>query len=248
MRQTIVITDLTQMPTWNQVCVTGINANGECIRPVRVGGFLRKHLYLNNKLAIRPRARITFDFTAAKIELPHIEDKTFDPSSIVSQGVCSNTEWEHVLKSSSFRRVKDIYDGFLQDYSWVRPGAKTRSIATLPAVTVLNVQLPEWEEGKLKYRLSFKDNTGDMFDRPVSDLTFRELCYREVKRKSRSRLDVVGELNSLLKNADRVYLRVGLARPWVQPGLGESRCYLQVTGIYTFPDYLEGKTFVDFLT
>jgi hypothetical protein len=24
------------------------------------------------------------------------------------------------------------------------------------------------------------------------------------------------------------------------------RCYLQITGIYTFPDYLKGSTFVDF--
>jgi hypothetical protein len=28
---------------------------------------------------------------------------------------------------------------------------------------------------------------------------------------------------------------------------GESWCYLQVNGIYTFPDYLEGKCFADFL-
>jgi hypothetical protein len=26
------------------------------------------------------------------------------------------------------------------------------------------------------------------------------------------------------------------------------RCYLQITGIYTFPDYLKGRTFIDFRT
>jgi hypothetical protein len=40
-----------------------------------------------------------------------------------------------------------------------------------------------------------------------------------------------------------LYLRIGLARGWdEQP----DRCYLQITGIYTFPDYLAGKTFDDF--
>lgn len=247
MRQTIVITDLTQMPTGNQVCVTGISEKGECIRPVCGGGFLKKYLYINNKVSIRPRARIGFDFTPAKIEPPHIEDKTFDPTSIVSCGICNDTEWEHVLKSSSYTRVNDIYDGFLQDFSWVKTGAKTKSIATLSAATSLNVQLPEWE-GKLKYKLSFKDGTNQMFDRPISDLTFRELCYKKIKRDNHYRLDVSYEFISIFNKADRVYIRLGLARPWIQPGSNEPKCYLQVTGIYTFPDYLNGKTFADFLT
>ena len=247
MRQIIVITDLTQMPAGNQVCVAGISENGECIRPVCNGGFLKKYLYVDNRVLIRPGARIEFDFIQAKIEPPHIEDKTFDPTSIVSYGVCNNNEWEHVLKSSSYTRVKDIYDGFLQDFSWVKPGAKTRSIATLSAATTLIVQLPEWE-GKLKYKLSFKDSIGDMFDRPISDLTFRELCYKKIKRDKHSRLAISSELTGLFKNADRVYLRLGLARPFRTTPTTEPRCYLQVTGIYTFPDYLHGKTFADFLT
>ena len=249
MRQIIVITDLTQMPYphENQVCVVGIAETGECIRPICAGGFLKKYLYISDEMTIRPGARIEFDFTAAKIEPPHIEDKTFDPSSIISHGLCNNTEWEQVLKNSSYDRVVDIYDGFLQDLKWVKPGTKTRSIATLSRVTALNVQLPEWS-GKLRYRLSFRDGSGNAFDSPVSDLTFRELCYKEVKRTGRSPSTLASELTSLLKNANRVYLRLGLARPWIQPGLSEARCYLQVTGIYTFPDYLQGKTFADFLT
>lgn len=246
MQQTIVITDLTQMPTGNQVCVIGINENGECIRPVCDGGFLKKYLYIDNALAIRPRARIGFDFTQAKIEPPHIEDKTFDPSSIVSHGLCSEAEWEHVLQGSSYIRGDDIYGGFLQDHSWVRPGADTRSIATLSQVFIDNVQLPEWE-GKLRYKLSFRDSTGCIFDRPVSDLAFRELCYKKVKRDGHACLSVSSKLTDLLKSVDRVYLRLGLARPWIQPRSRELRCYLQVTGIYTFPDYLEGKSFADFL-
>lgn len=246
MRQTIVITDLTQMPAGNQVCVAGISEKGECIRPVCSGGFLKKYLYIDNKLATRPRARIEFDFTEARPEPPHIEDKIFDPRSIAYRGLCNDTEWEGVLRSSSYNRVKDIYEGFLRDCSWVKPGTKTRSIATLSRTTVLNVQLSAWN-GRLRYRLSFKDSAGEVFDRPVSDLTFRELCYKKVKRDGCHCLAISNELTRLLKAVAHIYLRLGLARPWIQPGLSESRCYLQVTGIYTFPDYLEGKTFADFL-
>lgn len=46
-----------------------------------------------------------------------------------------------------------------------------------------------------------------------------------------------------LHSVDRIYIRLGLTRPWGDPEV----CWTQVTGIYTFPDYLEGKTFADFI-
>lgn len=246
-RQTIAVTDLTQMPKRDQVCVVGTSEKGECIRPICEGGFQKKYLYADNNVIIRPRARIEFDFTEAKIELPHIEDRTFNPSFIINHGLCTNADWESVLRNSSYVRVEDIYDGFLQDRKWVRPGSATRSIATLSEASIANVQVPEWQ-GKLRYRLSFRDVTKDLFDCPVSDLAFRELIYKEVKKNSRPRSDVSRELTDILKRADHIYLRLGLARPFERSTADESRCYLQVTAVHTFPDYLQGKTFADFLT
>jgi hypothetical protein len=45
-------------------------------------------------------------------------------------------------------------------------------------------------------------------------------------------------------NQRTTFLRIGLARLWERY---PDRCYLQVTGIYTFPDYLRGRTFTDFV-
>lgn len=249
MRQMIVITDVTQMPGpgGKQVCVVGITQTGECIRPVCEGGFQKKYLYIGNTLVIRPRARIGFDFTEVNVEPPHIEDREFAPSSIVNYGMCNDVDWENVLRSSSYIKVTDIYNGFLQDGNWVKPGSKTKSIATLSQATLISVQLPEWE-GNLRYRLSFRDISRNIFDCPISDLAFRELCYKEVKRDGHLRSSVSGELTNTLKSVDRMYLRLGLARPFRKSEVDEPRCYLQVTGIYTFPDYLQGKTFADFLT
>jgi len=245
MRQTIVITDLTQMPDGNQACVVGISEKGECIRPVCEGGFQKRYLYVGKKVVIRPRARIEFDFTEAKIEPPHIEDRAFNPSSIINHGLCNDADWENILRNSSYGRVEDIYNGFLQDGKWVKPGSATRSIATLSKASISNVQLPE-REGKLRYRLSFRDITRNLFDCPISDLAFRELIYREVKKNNRPRSDVSSELTNILKRVDRIYLRLGLARPFKRSAAEEPRCYLQVTGVHTFPDYLQGKTFADF--
>ena len=46
-----------------------------------------------------------------------------------------------------------------------------------------------------------------------------------------------------LFNERTTFLRIGLARHW---GKFPDRCYLQITGIYSFPDYLDGRTFADF--
>jgi hypothetical protein len=40
-----------------------------------------------------------------------------------------------------------------------------------------------------------------------------------------------------------IYLRIGLSRGWQKY---PDRCYLQVNGVFTFPDYLDGKTFLDY--
>jgi hypothetical protein len=49
-------------------------------------------------------------------------------------------------------------------------------------------------------------------------------------------------LTAALQSA-QVFLRIGLARGWEK---FPDRCYLQVTGVYSFPDYLGGRCFADF--
>ena len=246
MQGTIIITDLTQMPSPDGVCVVGIDGRNQCIRPVLSNGVLRRHLYVGKALVIRPRARIEFDFHQVPVEAPHIEDLGFDLNSTVYRGSCTDPEWEQVLRDSSFSTVDDIYDGLLQEHRWVEPGAKTRSMGTLPQADIIAVTLPEWS-GRLRYRLSFGDSTGFRYDNiPVSDLAFREFSYSEVKQRNRSAASVSQGLTGLLKSADRLYLRLGLARPWLNPKTGKLGCWMQITGIYTFPDYLGGRSFADF--
>ncbi len=248
MQQTVVITDLTQMKDGNYVCITGINESGQCLRPVsenREKGIPKDLLFYKSKPIIYPKAKVEFDFHPVKLELPHVEDRGFDPSHIVSKGLCSNIEYETILRNNSYIKVVEIYNGLLKEYKYVRPGANTKSIATLARPKIVNINL---SPTSVKPRLSFKDDTGQVFDCPVSDLTLWNLCYSSVKRHGHAIDKMEGELVSKLQRIDTVYLRLGLARPFKVTPATEPRCYLQVTGIYTFPDYLQGKTFADFLT
>ncbi|MBC7263779.1 MAG: hypothetical protein H5T64_05395 [Chloroflexi bacterium] len=54
--------------------------------------------------------------------------------------------------------------------------------------------------------------------------------------------EIRAEIKRQLHSAT-VFLRIGLARGWEK---FPNRCYLQITGVHTFPDYLEGRSFTDF--
>ncbi len=244
MRQKIVITDLTQMPQGNKVCVIGINEQGRTIRPIHDNGFLKNYLYNRSQLIIFPRAIIEFDFIGEKPQPPHIEDMDFDPTFIKYHGLSDDTKWESTLLITSFNTVNKIYEGNLKYGKWVPPGAKTRSIATLSGSTEHSFII---EEGRApKTRIRFLDASGNEYNLPVSDLAIRELCFSEVIRKGKAVADVAGELNRAIAQIRKIYLRVGLARAYKVEGAETEHCYPQITGIHTIPDYLNGKTFADF--
>ena len=240
MKETLIITDLTQMPKGNEVCVVGIDAEGKCIRPVCERGFLKEYLYDSKRgVIVRPGAKVEFDLYPFDVLPPQIEDMMFNPSSITGRGMFTPSEWENTLRRSSFETVSEIYDGLIQDNAWVMPGAETRSIGTLAKTSIIDLYLTP---GSVKPRITFADSSDCEFERPASDLTLWDRCHCLVKDRGQDILSVQKELLSSLQGTDRLYLRVGLARPWGQDG----KCWLQITGVYTFPDYLDGKCFDDF--
>jgi hypothetical protein len=75
----------------------------------------------------------------------------------------------------------------------------------------------------------------------ITDLAWRYFCDFQ-RNKGMPPNNIVSTLTQSLQ-PNNVYLRIGLARGWAK---FPDRCFLQITGVYTFPDYLEGKCFADF--
>jgi len=74
----------------------------------------------------------------------------------------------------------------------------------------------------------------------VTDLAWRYYCDRK-REQGGEPGEICSRLTSALKSS-MVFLRIGLARGWEK---FPDRCYLQITGVHTVPDYLQGKTFAD---
>ena len=225
------------------VCIAGVNPELECIRPVTDDGVRIWTLYRDGKPAIFPGAKLWFDLSPTETAPPHIEDRTFSPRTVAYKDTFQPRHWETLLRRISYESVQGVFDGYLEERR-VAPGAPTRSLGTLRDVTVDNLSA-ESRYRRIGIRMDFKDAAGVVHTRlPVNDLAFRGF-YKSLRSRYRDEDRAARELLQRLKSAARVYLRVGLARP-TAIGRYPEACWSQVTGVYTFPDYLEGRTWADF--
>ena len=124
------------------------------------------------------------------------------------------------------------------------PGAGTRSLGTIADVNIQGVDIDNYK-GRRKFRLTFTDASGKTYlNLPINDLTFRQYLQNLIDTLDNETRAERASMEALL-SFDRIYLRIGLARPYSIPNYPFA-CWRQITGIYTFPDYLGGKTFGDF--
>jgi hypothetical protein len=96
------------------------------------------------------------------------------------------------------------------------------------------------DTGKWEYRITFLDQSGVAYELPVTDLAFRYFLER-LRQGDRFPPNEATNLVTSL-NSRQTYLRIGLARHWEKH---PDHCFVQVTGIHTIPDYLNGCCFAD---
>lgn len=243
METTLLITDVTRMQE-GRVCVAGINSQGISIRPI----FQHTHitegwLYRNGQLIIHPFAWVTFDFLHQRPARPHSEDWVIDAGFKRKVNYTEDNEKKYYLDGFSDRNVAKIFGAEIHHDigSYIREGEGDRSLGTVE-VHITDVfygmSFEDWD-----YRITFTDNAGQQYRLKVTDLSFRYYCYHLRDKEGLSPDKISAKLKEQLV-ANAAFLRIGLARPtWKKH---PHCCFLQITGVYTFPDYLDGYCFADF--
>ena len=245
MRTLLAITDLTRMQE-GRVCVAGYDKNGKCIYPVLPHpGLHERSLYSRGRPVVFPFAIVALDLLQALSQPPHTEDHSFEPTSIRLIDQLDDKHKRAELARTLFPTVKDIFEVpiLTNPGHYVLDGQGPRSLGTIRPRVVIRADYRCPPDGKWEYHLIFVDGGETTFRLTVTDLTWRYYNDRE-QNAGRTPEQISQDLTSRLRlRRSEVYLRVGLARGWKKfPG----RCYLQITGVYTFPDYLNGLTFADF--
>lgn len=244
MKTQLIISDLTRMQE-QRVCVAGYAEDGRCIRPILPPpGIQECSLFASGRPVIFPFAIVEYDLIRATPLPPHTEDYLFDPAAVRAGGALETGRRRDFLCQTLSPNVAAIFEqpvhvdgGF---YLLDRSGP--RSLGTIRPQGSVQVHAQIEANTAIKLRLSFADSGGADYKLAVTDLAWR--YYADFLRRS----EPLGEeglatrLGAALRNKE-VLLRIGLARGWSQH---PDRCYLQITGIYTFPDCLTGRTFADF--
>lgn len=246
MKQPIAITDLTRMRE-PKVCIAGYTRDGTCRRPViPFQGISEWFLYKDEHLVIRPFAVVDLDFQRHVPQAPHTEDWEIDRfhRRLVNAQLAEEKKLR-LLERTASDSVVEIFEAEIhQDFGYyVQAGQGVRSLGTVRPAEITDLIYEPKANGKWDYRIVFNDQAAQTYRLAVTDLAYR--CYLDY-----GRVEVGYPLDDLIPrltgifNQRTTFLRIGLARLWER---FPDRCYLQVTGIYTLPDYLRGRCFADFV-
>jgi hypothetical protein len=185
------------------------------------------------RLKLLPGSKLSGTFASLNMPpvSPHLEDRSW--SNLTVSGSATSREFKSALSQGLFPSVDE---GFEVD---LPPGTKQidpthvgpRSLITLQ-VRPSDVHLERSSYNADSIRVHFTDSSGQEFRYlSLTDLGFH---MHAARLQQAGRLQ---ELNRLIHQQQEVYLRIGLARPWAKNSGEPEMCWLQVNGVYTFPDF-----------
>jgi len=194
---------------------------------------------------IRPFSRVTFDLLGHQPQPPHTEDWEINPTIKQFDRVLNFQERRALLQHMISPSVESLFEAEIHhDFGfYIRESEGTCSLGTIQTRSVSFVRYSPNDDESYNYRVTFFDAIGQEYNLAVTDLTFRYYVdhLREVEGLSCGRIGI--NLQNIFDNRP-TFLRIGLTRPtWeAHPHC----CALQITGIYTYTDYLDGRCFADF--
>ncbi len=238
----MIVTDITNM-THGNVCIAGMIENNRCVRPVIKGRFSQDWCHIDGH-NIKPFSLITLNFGNTKQDPPHTEDRYIDPNDVVFQRNLLEVEKLQLLEDIFDSSVIEIFNAPIisagdQNAFYVQKGTGNRSLGTIRPGKIIEFIYCHYPNG-WDYRLTFNDKTKAQYTIKIVDLTFQTYLnnLRITQEWTCERIE--HHVLKKILNRDDVFFRIGLARGWDK---FPKRCYLQISGIYTFPDYLNGASF-----
>lgn len=228
MNRTIILTDLTRFSNPAILCSAGIDtASGDCIRPKPYFKYV-----ICKSLQVQPGHVVTGFFTPTQDRSrPHQED--YEYKDLHFHQPCSSEEFKRVLNMSLYPSIAEGLEIDLEPGKRCVPVSHTgpRSLITIKinpseAEIVHDTHKPE------KLKLNFCDASGKRYHTiPITDLGYHDYAVQHHAK------DDIAAMNQIIHWQDELYLRIGLSRVF-QPSPDQQGGYwLQVNGIYTFPDY-----------
>ena len=181
-------------------------------------------------LNIVPGAILTGEFTPVQNPAaPHQEDMSY--KNLSCMGHCTSSEFKLALHAGLCDTVEHGFQIALADKQKHIPINHSigKSIITIK-IQPDKIDIVEGGYNQKKIKINFTDNSGRAFRYiSITDLGFRGFA------ESIHMSDGLNTLNAFICSQSEVYLRLGLSSPWDNGKI--NGYWMQVNGLYTFPDY-----------
>jgi hypothetical protein len=238
-----IATDITRMKHGN-VCIAGLTKDLENIRPVFENrGIWEKWLFTNDQAVIRPFGYIELNFLRSHPKPPHSEDYIIRSDYKLLKTVLPNDIKMRILQAILDDDVSSIFGAVIQAHPgyYIKCGEGNRSLGTIIVNRINNISYRS-DHDVFSYHIDFSDATHGHYILAVTDLAFH-LFLDELRSEGLTSSQICVWMTNLLRQR-QVFFRIGLTRPgWA---FYPDCCFLQITAVYTFPDYLDGRCFADF--
>lgn len=216
------------------VCISGIDLQtGKFVRPIihypERPGIKKEFLFDNQQLIIKPLVKIELDFLNAEPKSAfHTEDWEINP-------YCK----PKLVSIPTDIEKKEILDKHLDQSADNALYEQDRSLIVVKPKQVPLIDL-SLKEDRLRTHITFRDLSGGLQRHlPVTDANWLAIArwlwmkHRGNKKRTES------NLRWFLEKTD-IYLRIGMTRQF------QGKKWKQISGIFSFPDWLQGHSFVDY--
>lgn len=217
-----IVTDLTKLDGSN-VCVGVIDiSTGKCLRPWTPNRLTSEWIKEHD---IQPGVKLDGKITVSPdVTRPHIEDAYH--VNLINLGPLPATEFKKLLEESVANSVSAGLQASIPD------GDRCVHISENPVRSLVTIKASHksfsvsYDHENNKLRASFSDGSGQLYENlPIGDICLNRafsLCGNLT----------LEELNQFLLKQEEIYLRIGLTRKYK----GQEVYWLQLNGIYVFPD------------
>lgn len=236
-RMRIIVTDLTRFTNPDIVCLAGIDPDtGLCVRPMLENGTKLDYFPFSGvkEHSIIPGSCLSGNFIpVVGAQPPHIEDHRSRGNVNVVESA-TGLAFEAVLEMTAHTSIQAAFGG--------RPNERCYSRQAAPALSIITLRLDspasqfklvlDDKYGPPKFKAHVTDADGYQLSwLPVTDLGFSDHVAK-VRNDDPSLL----KLNAFLRSQRKLYLRVGLSRPYA-PTPERDGYWVQLNGIYSFPNF-----------
>lgn len=227
----IVVTDLTRFQSKELLCLAGLTEDGQqCIRPLSATkpGYLSFDIC--KKLNVLPGTILDGTFTTPQhVDAPHVEDRHF--SNLKAVGAVGSAEFQSILEKSSTTSIKTGFGCSSKPIDKVLTSPPAKSIITLKLNPKrFQVVQNKFDNETIKAHLTDSDGLN------LSFLSIADLGFYVNVGQSETRKISAKEVTEFIQGQDVLYVRLGLGRKHKSQD-GREGYWMQVNGIYTFPNY-----------